>query len=747
MQLINIQAFIERERVLNKGEEVDCRTKVLEFRDDETTNYAILSHRWMEQEDERDEVRQCVGYRKILDCCEHAKGDGYDWLWVDTCCIDKRSSTELSEAINSMYRWYKNSQVCYAYLHDVPGSSFPTTSDKRTYPNSNGWPEWFSRGWTLQEMIAPSNVQFFNNDWQPIGDKKTLAKTLSHMTRVPQHILTGGLSSDRPCVAQIMSWAADRMTTRVEDRAYSLLGLLDVNMPMLYGEGKKAFHRLQLEIIRMSNDQSIFAWGSTRGILRSGSILADDPSSFRDCDNIELTDHDKFIQSLKDHISAEELHSIEEDQFGTFPITNRGIQIWMLLRPFDGSDSVFEAWLPCCINNGLSNRPVRITLVLWKSNYCRYFMLPWEMLRTKGTIQLRQIYLRYQDTPPHSDVTYEIDDSEVIKNGTGNKNTFTLTGTDPLCVKVYSDDQTRCLFSVGFGQYFGRHWIHFVYQNPTSEYSWMLYPGFAYDTMLARGPEHAQSMPDICSRDGCYGRLWFKYARLPGSTWILRTSCIFWESSKNCGGAHDPSCDMRGLMMFPGPRDLSKRNYTLLVDGVSMEFWEAPIGTKLGDYGHSMHSGVDFRREGNIFTDFRSLATEVVITPRQHKVDDKDGHNAHSNYVKACTFENYNEVSVTLYEPLGLSLPSNYDFNSSLASLSNRLTNKYLVVRVIQCATVSYSESWAGKSREDLTGSFTSDPTIPLCIIAKPFVWHQDESADDASMEWLATCQLAKMRQ
>ena len=147
-------------------------------------------------------------------------------------------------------------------------------------------------------MIAPSNVQFFNKEWEPIGDKRRLARTLEKITGVPGHILTDGLYGDRPCVAQIMSWAANRTTTRVEDRAYSLMGLLGVNMPMLYGEGKKAFHRLQLEIIRTSNDQSIFAWSWNEGV-RTGSILADDPSVFHHCSTMELMDPDKFIESLK----------------------------------------------------------------------------------------------------------------------------------------------------------------------------------------------------------------------------------------------------------------------------------------------------------------------------------------------------------------------------------------------------------------------------------------------------------------
>ncbi|KIM50891.1 hypothetical protein SCLCIDRAFT_144520, partial [Scleroderma citrinum Foug A] len=300
MRLINVKALLERESLIREGKRVDRRTKVLEFGDDEVTEYAILSHRWIGLEvdydeiveltkmavEDRDEIRQRDGYRKILDSCEQAQKDGYEWLWVDTCCIDKRSSAELSEAINSMYRWYANAKVCYAYLHDVPGSSLPTARDKR-YFDFNGWPEWFSRGWTLQELIAPTNVQFLNKNWQTIGDKRTLAPILEYITGVPEDILVDGLRGNRPCVAQIMSWAAHRTTTRVEDRAYSLMGLLDINMPMLYGEGRKAFHRLQLETIRTSNDPSIFAWYPNRQERNQpGSILADDPSCFELCDRM-----------------------------------------------------------------------------------------------------------------------------------------------------------------------------------------------------------------------------------------------------------------------------------------------------------------------------------------------------------------------------------------------------------------------------------------------------------------------------
>jgi len=551
MRLINIETFLERERLIREGKPVDRRAKVLEFGDDEVTEYAILSHRWTEQEvdynevvkltkmdeEERTEIRHRDGYRKILQSCEQAKKDGYRWLWIDTCCIDKRSSAELSEAINSMYRWYANSRICYAYLHDLPGSSFPIAGDYERYPKSKGWPEWFSRGWTLQEMIAPRDVQFFNKDWHSIGDKRALSPILGDITRVPQETLKEGLSSNRPCVAQIMSWAANRTTTRVEDWAYSLMGLLNVNMPMLYGEGRKAFHRLQLEIIRTSNDQSIFAWGR-RGInVRTGSILADDPSFFRGCDEMELMNQDEFIESIRREI-PEELPSIADDRFGTFPITNRGIQIWLFLCPRVGSDSVFEALLPC--RSRPSGPPVAIGVALWESNYYRY---GGSLRHEKGRPQLYQVYLRYQDTT-HCNSTFEIDDSAIPKNGftssatypegliTGN--TVTLSTTDPLCIKCYPCRQEHH-FTVGFGQCFDQNWIHVVCEKPdTISYDSHTISWNVYDSMLSRAPEHAQFMKK--ARSGAAGcQVYILQTCLPRSTWILQTSYIMWKSSSTCG--------------------------------------------------------------------------------------------------------------------------------------------------------------------------------------------------------------------
>ena len=543
MRLINVTAFLEREQRMKSGRRVDCRTKILEFCDDESTAYAILSHRWIDPTEvdyedmvdlakmnvkDRNEIRQRRGYRKILDTCEQAKRDGYKWVWVDTCCIDKRSSAELSEAINSMYRWYANSRVCYTYLHDVDGSSFPTWEDDKKYPKSNGWPEWFSRGWTLQEMIAPRNVQFFNRNWTYIGDKQTLARTLTEITRVPEHILKEGLPGNRPCVAQIMSWATYRTTSRVEDRAYSLMGLLDVNMPMLYGEGRKAFHRLQLEIIRTSNDQSIFAWGHNVCDMpinvRTGSVLADDPNCFSECTGMELLDHDEFIDYLKRVIPQAELPLIDHDCSGVFPITNRGIHIWMLLRPYHDSESVFKAYLPCR-NFG---KPATIDLALKNSNFYRYSWSFHPLL--ENFLQFRQVYLRYQEIS--CNVTFEIDDRAITESRFTcsefplRESESTLTTTDTFRVRTYSERKGNGRFAVAFGHYFGQDWIHLINHPPN------LFTRDDVEELVVKGSARSQAMADLPSRGDYRGRTWVHHMCLPASIWIVRTHRIVWERSR-----------------------------------------------------------------------------------------------------------------------------------------------------------------------------------------------------------------------
>jgi len=253
-----------------------------EFFDDAIPIYAILSHTWGEDEVTfqdilKPECRKKIGYVKINYACEQAIRDNIAWVWVDTCCIDKSSSAELTESINSMYRWYQRANVCYAYLADVSGLCPELNSKEGSLGDDKNkeWnvkfakSKWFSRGWTLQELIAPSEVRFYNHSWGYIGIKcrnffryeGTLSRIISKRTRIEHSLLTNVRTIESFSIAQKMSWASDRTTSRIEDMAYCLLGLFNVNIPLLYGEGERAFVRLQHEIIKESTDQSIFAWG------------------------------------------------------------------------------------------------------------------------------------------------------------------------------------------------------------------------------------------------------------------------------------------------------------------------------------------------------------------------------------------------------------------------------------------------------------------------------------------------------
>ncbi|KAK3370577.1 heterokaryon incompatibility protein-domain-containing protein [Podospora didyma] len=228
---------------------------------------------------------------KIAGFCDLAKGDGYEWGWVDTCCIDKSSSAELSEAINSMYRWYADAAVCYVYLSDVDSSRSVT----ETRPNYDvlvkdiQQSRWFIRGWTLQELLAPYVVEFYDAKWRIVGTKKELCSAITAKTGIPEEVLLGGNACIRRRPgAERLSWASDRTTTRPEDLAYCLLGIMDVNMPMVYGEGgKKAFARLLDKYIRLNNDHSLLLWVDAHPFAaykyRGGgrAALATQPSEFK----------------------------------------------------------------------------------------------------------------------------------------------------------------------------------------------------------------------------------------------------------------------------------------------------------------------------------------------------------------------------------------------------------------------------------------------------------------------------------
>ena len=274
--------------------------KVFEFHGNEIpAEYAILSHTWGDAEVTIHRLKQCTtseldrleGYKKIKGCCALADREGYRYVWIDTCCIDKSSSEEVSEAINSMYRWYQDAAICYAYLSDVLISDEVSWSLKQEQELRES--RWFTRGWTLQELLAPRNVVFLDKHWRRFGSKSSLRARISLITGIRQDHLFDIHSAS---VAQKMSWASRRETKRMEDIAYSLMGIFDVNMPLLYGEREKAFTRLQHEILKKSYDESIFAWMDD-DLLKSG-ILAQSPKAFAQSGNIvQISDgHQLYVR-------------------------------------------------------------------------------------------------------------------------------------------------------------------------------------------------------------------------------------------------------------------------------------------------------------------------------------------------------------------------------------------------------------------------------------------------------------------
>lgn len=268
--------------------------------------YAILSHTWDDeevtfQEFPHHELRsRKKGLRKLQKLCQLAQQDGLRYAWADTCCIDKTSSSELTEAINSMFRFYLDAHVCYAWLMDLP-------ADNRDIHCRLDKCRWFTRGWTLQELIAPRVLKFYDETWAFRGTKSTLRQLISQITKISGSILKDPARLSQLPVAQKMAWAANRQTTRIEDMAYSLLGIFEVNMPMIYGEGSRAFLRLQEEIAREKNDPSLFAWRAASPGQTHFGMFASTPADFG---------------------SSGLVHLINDPMFSTeFLISNKGLRI------------------------------------------------------------------------------------------------------------------------------------------------------------------------------------------------------------------------------------------------------------------------------------------------------------------------------------------------------------------------------------------------------------------------------------
>ncbi|RFU27235.1 hypothetical protein B7463_g9114, partial [Scytalidium lignicola] len=354
--------------------------QITEFREDEVPPYAILSHTWSVVEATFYDMKGARGaekgiYEKIYNSCSIAAADGFEYIWIDTCCIDKTSSAELSEAINSMYRWYQEAEVCYAYLADVP-SSHIINSVAGHISSRFSRSKWFTRGWTLQELIAPRTVIFLDRDWYKIGTKSDLRQIISNITSIPNSILLDG-DLEQCSIAQKMSWAANRNTSRVEDRAYCLMGIFGINMPLIYGEGKRAFIRLQEEIMKISDDQSLFAWKSKEE--NHGGLLATSPAAFKESGNIVVSNSFNISENPMT-ISNRGIH-LELRFIG---VGHRGLGLAILNCAEIGKDSLLAIYL----------RDVFLTMKQFERDWTDKFELLDQRTITLSHYTVRTIYVR-----------------------------------------------------------------------------------------------------------------------------------------------------------------------------------------------------------------------------------------------------------------------------------------------------------------------------------------------------------------
>ncbi|KAI8627208.1 heterokaryon incompatibility protein-domain-containing protein [Xylariaceae sp. FL1651] len=293
-------------------------TRILELKfvaEVEERSYAILSHTWEDEEfsfqefrsldrEDLDRNRSKKGFGKIAKTCELAYQRGLSYAWVDTCCIDRSSSAELSEAINSMYSYYQNAAFCIAFISDLEPSLDPEVHFQHHFPNCR----WLTRGWTLQELIASPMLAFFDASWTFRGTKSDWKALIAKETGVDEAILEDPQGLPSIPIARRMSWASRRKTTRLEDMAYCLLGIFDINMPLIYGEGRKAFTRLQEEIAKGSCDLSLFAWRQEGSSPAYRGILAESPAEFAGSGGLKHRIRNAFLTN-------------------EFAITNKGLRI------------------------------------------------------------------------------------------------------------------------------------------------------------------------------------------------------------------------------------------------------------------------------------------------------------------------------------------------------------------------------------------------------------------------------------
>lgn len=331
----------------------------------EIPQYAILSHTWGQDEvtfqdmNGKDLPRYFKqGYVKIVETCRLASEHDLKYAWIDTCCIDKTSSAELTEAINSMFHYYGQSTVCIAHLADLEAGTNNISSCR-----------WFTRGWTLQELLTPTIVEFYNQEWEYIGSKTDHMEAIAKATNIGYGVLKDPSRIREYPLATRLSWSSRRQTTRPEDIAYCLLGIFDVNMPLIYGEGEKAFERLVWEVVRQENDLTILAWMPPQTNVHAGSgtaihgmhLLPQHPSVFHQSDD---------ISQLPGH-------------FPELTITNRGLRVSpdVALRTLSRTHHQPGQFVGICVGSELRGAPLaskRVYLPLRKIGpglFCRHNQL------------------------------------------------------------------------------------------------------------------------------------------------------------------------------------------------------------------------------------------------------------------------------------------------------------------------------------------------------------------------------------
>lgn len=314
--------------------------------------YAILSHTWGCEEVtlydfEHKLNTHTAGYRKIEKLCELARERDLPYAWIDTCCIDKTNLVELTESILSMFAWYCWAETCFVFLEDLPA-----TNDRTEAPSVAELEKcrWLTRGWTLQELLAPTEVIFYDQEFQEVCERDSFATQIGTITGIPESVLRQTKLVHEVCIAQRMSWVSQRLTTRPEDIAYCMLGIFGIDMSLFYGEGRRAaFIRLQEQIVARHDDESIFAWQSG---LSSDSQAARSPLPSPPVDRERTTGEEKSDQRLG--ILAEDpeafshggsirrLYTLQGSARPPYAFSNRGLEISIHSRldPWRGTSAI-----------------------------------------------------------------------------------------------------------------------------------------------------------------------------------------------------------------------------------------------------------------------------------------------------------------------------------------------------------------------------------------------------------------------